>query len=164
MITVADTGPLLHLFWVDALAWALPPGPIDVVDTVWREVERHEQDVLKDVRLRRVTAPTLLPPELAAKNLDSGEEAALSYALAQTGEDVLVLCDEIRARKACGALSLPVIGSIGLIVRAFQDGRVSQQMAVTALRDLPTRGLLYVRESLLDDAVAQINSAELHHP
>lgn len=157
MIAVADTGPLLHLFWVDALAWALPTEPISVVDEVWREVERHEPDILKDERLRHVTAPPVLPPELAARNLDSGEEAALNYALAQVGETVLVLCDEIRARKACDILSLPVTGSIGLILRAFQEGQVSQQTAVTALRDLPTRGRLHIRADLLAAAIATIS-------
>lgn len=34
MIVVADAGPLLHLFWVGATAWALPPQEIAVVEDV----------------------------------------------------------------------------------------------------------------------------------
>lgn len=33
-VIIADAGPLLHLFWVDALAWALPPQEIVVVEAV----------------------------------------------------------------------------------------------------------------------------------
>ena len=41
MTIVASAGPLLHLFWVGASFWALPPHRIDVVSEVWEEVESH---------------------------------------------------------------------------------------------------------------------------
>ncbi len=37
MIVVADTGLLLHLFWVDALEWALPPQEVAVVEAAWEK-------------------------------------------------------------------------------------------------------------------------------
>ncbi len=158
MIVIADAGPILHLYWVDAISWALPPQPVDVVDEVWQEVSKHEPRALKDSRLRRrvVTPPYL--PELSPWKLDSGELAALGYAVSQrhTGR-VLVLCDEHEAREACTQLAIPVVGSVGLIVRAFHAGRVAGDVAQTALRDLPRRGRLHITEALIELAVEMLS-------
>ena len=104
MIIIADSGPLLHLFWVDALEWALPPQEIVVVEAVWREVEQYAPDALSNSRLRRFSESMPVPLALKARRLDSGEEAALAYALAQSDKtDLVLLCDGQKARKACQA-------------------------------------------------------------
>ena len=96
MIVIADAGPLLHLFWIDALAWALPPQPVLVVEAVWQEVSRHAPEALKDTRLQRIVLTSPVPASLTNRRLDAGEEAALTYALTQPeGVEILVLCDEI---------------------------------------------------------------------
>lgn len=142
MIIVADTGPLLHLFWVDALAWALPPQPIFVVETVWREIVSYAPEAVNDTRLQRVSEPAEIPPNLAKQKLDSGERAALAYALTLPTEKVLILCDEIRGRRACRDLSLTVKGSVGLIIEAMQEGR----------------GRLYIKPSVIAQALAAIDA------
>lgn len=47
MIVIADAGPILHLYWVDAMSWALPPEAIDVVEEVWQEVGKHAPEALQ---------------------------------------------------------------------------------------------------------------------
>lgn len=161
MIVIADAGPLLHLFWVGAAAWALPPQPVLVVEAVWREVDRYAPEALDDPRLQRVSQPFPVPQTLTDRRLDSGEEAALACALTQpTGTDVLVLCDEIRGRRACRDLSLTVKGSVGLIIEAVQSGRTSPETARAALRELPARGRLYVSTGVIAQALAAIDEAE----
>ncbi len=150
MIVIADAGPLLHLFWVDALAWALPPQEVIVVETVWLEVERYAPDALRDERLGRIPDIIAVPALLAERQLDSGEEASLAYALTQPNQSAtLVLSDDQQARRACQALSLPVTGTLGLISAAFQRGDVSKDTAQTALIELPTRGRFYVKPALI---------------
>lgn len=159
MIIVADAGPLLHLFWVGASSWALPAQRIDVVDEVWEEVTAHAPNALHDARLQHITHSVTVPQTLSQWNLDRGELAALSYALSRDpAEEILVLCDEQDARRACSELSLPVVGSIGLIVEAFRAGRVSLETAATALRDLPGRGRLHVRPQLIELAVQSLSA------
>jgi len=158
VIVIADAGPLLHLHWIGALAWGLPDQTIEVVDDVWIEVQRQAPEVLRDARLHRRTTPSPPPTTLSRWQLDAGELAALSYALQQRPDsEVLVLCDEREARSACRDLSIPVVGSIGLIVEAFRDGRVAREVAKTALHDLPRRGRLHVRDDLIGIAVAALS-------
>jgi predicted nucleic acid-binding protein len=157
VIIVADAGPLLHLFWVEASSWALPPHPIDVVNEVWEEVAAHAPAALQDVRLRRVVGQVPVSEVLLDWNLDRGERAALNYALSQgSGQDILVLCDERQARLACKELSLPVVGSIGLIVEAFRACRVSLETASAALRNLPGIGRLHIKSQLIEAALAAL--------
>jgi predicted nucleic acid-binding protein len=154
MVIVADSGPLLHLHWIGASAWALPKGLIDVVEVVWREVASYAPEALDDVRLRRVAAPVDLPPEVAMLTLDDGEAAAIAYALdADRRGDALLLCDELRARRACKRLALPVVGSIGLVVEACRAGHATKAQATSALAELPTGGRLHVSPALIRAAI-----------
>ncbi len=159
MIVIADAGPILHLFWVDALLWALPPQEIIVVDAVRQEVAAYAPDALSDDRLSHAVIGVPISPLLEGKRLHTGEIAALSYALTKTEEDqVLILSDDHRARQVCRSLVLPFIGSIGLIVEALHAGLVSQETAQTALHDLPTRGRLYVKPTVIAQALAVLES------
>lgn len=158
MIVVADAGPLLHLFWVDATEWALPSQPIIVVEEVWREVQRHEPRLLQDPRLRRTETAASPPTALDRFSLDAGERAALSYAYQhRTDDEILVLCDERSARQACRDLALPVTGSIGLIIEAARSGLVSVDIAGRALRELPARGRLHIAADLIERAIRSLS-------
>jgi len=156
---IADAGPLLHLFWVEASPWALPPQEIEVVETVWQEVAAYAPEALVDGRLRRLPSPSSVPGDLALRRLDRGEEAALAHALSQSAAtELLVLCDDYQARRACRAFSLPVIGSVGLITEAHRAGRVSKEDAAKALQELSGRGRFYVKPALIAQALASIKA------
>ena len=156
-IIVADSGPLLHLFWVNALAWALPPQEVVVVEPVWQEVTKYDAGALADARLRRVALSSTLPPLPLDRPLHTGEAAALSYAAAQPADEgVLVLTDDTQARQACKTLLLPFIGSIGLITEAHRQGLVSKEIAEDALLALPGQGRLYVKPSLIARVIADL--------
>ena len=161
MKIIADAGPLLHLFWTGASSWALPPQRIDVVNAVWEEVAFHAPQALDDVRLYRIMAAISASHDIAQWHLDLGEKEALSYALAQKPDhELLVLCDERQARQACKALSLPVVGSIGLIVEACRAGRTSIKSASDALRALPHSGRLHVKPDLIDQVLAALAQSQ----
>lgn len=69
-----------------------------------------------------------------------------------------MLCDDYQARRACRAFSLPVIGSVGLIIEAHRAGRVSEEVAATALQELSGRGRFYVKPTLIVQALASIRA------
>jgi predicted nucleic acid-binding protein len=75
----------------------------------------------------------------------------------QSFEPVLVLCDEREARRACTALGLPRVGSVGLILTAFKAGRIERAEAERSLRELPGRGRLYVTAQVIEMAVQELN-------
>ena len=159
MIVVSDTGPIVHLHWLGVAAWALPREEIHIVPAVWREIEALAPEVLQDVRLQLVGSTVALDPHLSRLGLDAGELEALSYAMSFAQlSDVIVLCDERAARSVCEVLGLEVRGSVGLIVDAFREGRVSREGAENAIRDLPTRGRCRLSPNLIDEAISHLDS------
>jgi predicted nucleic acid-binding protein len=156
-VVVTDAGPVLHLHWVGAMEWALPAGPIIVVETVWSEIERHEPTALADPRLRRVPDPTTTQPELTRSDLDPGERSALAYALlVRQTAPVQVLSDDTGARRACRDLGIQHTGTVGLILEAHASGDVSYLVAAAALRGLPVVGGLWLHPRLLNAALSDL--------
>jgi len=157
MIVIADAGPLLHLYWVDALEWALPPQEIIVVEEVWKEVEKYAARALENTHLRRHKVGLITPPQLSSWNLDPGELAALTCAVEHAKQQrVLVLCDELEARNACAALDISFVGSVGLIVEAVRSRRIDRSTGRMALKDLPDRGRLHVKQEVIQIALNEI--------
>jgi predicted nucleic acid-binding protein len=160
-VIVTDAGPILHLHWVGASDWALPDQAVCVVETVWREIERHAPSALTDTRLRRLPDPTSTPVELTQPDLDPGERAALAHALlARPTGSVQILLDDTRARRACRDLGLQHTGTIGLILEAHASGAVSYVVARAALRALPISGGLWLHPHLLHEALSALRDRE----
>jgi predicted nucleic acid-binding protein len=81
VIVVADAGPILHLHWIGCLSWGLPPTQIHVVEQVWTELTQHAPQVLADPRLEREPAVEVDLALQARFSLQSGETAAIAFAL-----------------------------------------------------------------------------------
>ncbi len=68
------------------------------------------------------------------KGLGEGEKSILSYARYRKG--VLLVIDEVEARVIAEEEGIPYTGTIGLIVFAFESGKISREEAVGILRRL----------------------------
>jgi len=131
-LLVADSGPLIALARLDLLA--LPSRIFRetlVTATVWDEVTRSprpaEQSALTAARgaglLRVVEDVIEVPAELADPRLDAGERSALALALAQ---HATVLVDERHGRAVAAAVGLSVVGTLGVLVKAREDGLIER--------------------------------------
>jgi predicted nucleic acid-binding protein len=123
-LLVADSGPLIALARLDLLA--LPAALFAeflVTATVWREVtqapRQGEHAALSAAQheglLVVVDDPTQMPRALADARLDAGERSALALAVLRQS---VVLVDERRGRACAASLGLPVLGTLGLLVRS----------------------------------------------
>lgn len=136
-LLVADSGPLIALARLDLLA--VPArlfGELLVTATVWREVT-HEPRAADHAALSAaaqggllmlVDDPMHIPAELAAAQLDDGERSALALALLR---EAVVLVDERRGRACAAALGLPVLGTLGLLIRAREQGLIGRVRPLT---------------------------------
>ena len=137
------------MHWIGVSDWALPAGQIHVVASVAAEIRRLAPAALDDNRLLLVSDPTEFPEVLWGWTLDSGELAAIGYALKHSARgDLVVLCDERAARKACSALGLTVTGTLGLLVDAVEAGRVHSAAALDALDRLPGEGRMHLAKAV----------------
>lgn len=136
-LLVADSGPLIALARLDLLA--IPSrmfSELLVTATVWREVTgepRPDDEVALAAAFDRgfllvVADPPQIPAALADAQIDEGERSALALALLR---GAVVLVDERRARACALGLGLPVLGTLGLLVRAREQGMVGPVRPLT---------------------------------
>ena len=135
-------------------AVGLAAEPIHVVEQVWTEIIQHAPEVLADPRLEREPVVELDPHLQAKFSLQSGETAAIAFALKHSGS--LLLADDAAARRACESVGLAAVGTIGLILEAARSKRVSVDEALRALEQLPNKGRLHVTPELLARAIAAL--------
>lgn len=64
------------------------------------------------------------PPFLAQWDLGAGETAVLSLALA--GDGAAVILDDLAARKFAIAFDIPLLGTLGLLIRAKHQGLIDR--------------------------------------
>src|SRR5712691_3001457 len=126
-LLVADSGPLIALARLDQLD--LPARYFEsvlVTATVWEEVTR-KPDIEEAPRLasaagakliRVVADPETIPETLLRTTIDAGERGAIALGLEL---NACLLIDDRRARLVAVELGRPVIGTLGLLLRARED-------------------------------------------
>jgi predicted nucleic acid-binding protein len=82
-------------------------------------------------------APVAVPAELIEWGLDAGETAAL--ALGQSRRPCTVLLDDAAARACAKALGVPLLGTLGVVLRAKKRGLIPD--AATVISALRRSGL-----------------------
>lgn len=127
-LLVADSGPLIALARLDLLA--LPAryfASVLVTASVWEEVTRSPRNdeisrlaaALEAGHLGLVDDPATLPDAILQAGLDIGERNSIALGL---GMSAAVLIDEKRGRQVASALGLHVVGTLGLLLRAREEG------------------------------------------
>lgn len=154
-LLVADSGPLIALARLDRLD--LPDlyfESVQVTATVWDEVTRKPPDdeasrlasAAARNLIRVVAEPEVIPESLLRRSIDAGERGAIALALEL---DACLLIDDRRARRVALELGRPVIGTLGLLFRACEDG------VIPALRPLVER-LQMTGYYISNDVVAEL--------
>lgn len=152
MIVIADTSVLLNLAFL---------GLDHLLSGWFGEVHIPEAVALEFTRLTAspgrfggftlpacclVTAVPSIPRQIASSpRLDAGEAEALALALSSPFS--MLLLDEVAARSVAASLGIRVVGTLGLLVRAKNDGFIPQ--VAPLLRRLMVEGRFRVSPALV---------------
>ena len=159
---VCDAGPLIHLDELGCLDLLADFSEVLVPEAVWREVRQHRPSALihPALALHRVSPIAEEPPALEALvqvlTLHTGEREALCVALEYSAG--LLLSDDTAARLAAGNLGIVTHGTIGILVRAIRRGQRTKTEILTILRAIPTQTTLYLKRSLLDAIINEVET------
>jgi predicted nucleic acid-binding protein len=130
---------------------------IIVPDTVAAEISaRGENDptvrCLRSVSWLNIARTDSVPASILSWGLGAGESAVLALALFQPGRSALL--DDLAGRRCAAALSIPVKGTLGIILHAKRKGLIAAARPV--LEDL-VRGGMYLSRPVLDSALALVD-------
>lgn len=158
-LLVVDSGPLIALARLDHLD--LPARYFEsvlVTATVWEEISRKPSDdeasrlasAVAAKLIRVVADPETIPESLLRRTIDAGERGAITLGLEL---NACLLIDDTRARRVAIELGRPVVGTLGLLLRAREEG------VIRALRPLIDRLQVtgyYMSIDLVADVLASL--------
>jgi len=168
-ITLAEIGAVDLLRCLQGTLWI--PVPVDQ-EIVCRPAATALADAI-DAGWLRVAAP---PPDQCVRNAAlhlgrdvdrvtyNGDIFLLAHALALDGSTVIT--DDEPLRRCCRRLSIPVAGSLAVLVRAVERGRLGPERATATLFAMDTVGprlgasVLRNAESMIDEAAESAPSDE----
>jgi uncharacterized protein len=154
---ISDASPLILLGKIgQASLLAELCDQLIIPDKVLREVgAKPEGRMTLDVLARhgsfRTEAERPIPPEIAAWDLGPGESQVLATAQSHPGARAVV--DDLEARRCAQSIGVPVVGTLGVILRARRYGMITEARPImTALRAVG----LYVSDDLLEQLLALV--------
>lgn len=159
---VVDAGPLIHLFEIDCIH-LLNNFPIfHIPDAVWREAVAHnrlpENSITAIPGCQRHAIPSHAIAKFKNENhleeLHDGEQECL-YLCRQMNISIL-LTDDLAVRDAAKRLNVTPVGSLGIIVKAYQLGRIAIEDAELHLGALYDISSLFVTREIVDLAIEQL--------
>lgn len=152
-LLVADSGPIIALAKLGRLEILRElAGRLIVPPAVWREVTSEKPDLADALAVTKATwievvAPTKQLPDVVHQDLGPGEVEAMRLAFElQEGR---LLLDEALARREALRLKIPIIGTVGLLIRAEEAGLIHS--ARTEAQNLVKAGY-YLAPALLNAA------------
>lgn len=151
MIVISDSSILINLAWIKQLE-LLPRlyGEVVVPTAVWQEVVekgagKPGAEELKTAVWLQVKEPANKPLIHALRrDLDAGEAEAITLAIEQNAD--LLLMDERIGRAAAQHFGLSVMGLIGILTTAKQEGMLSE--IKSSLDSLRQQAGFYISEPL----------------
>jgi predicted nucleic acid-binding protein len=154
---IVNTSPLVFLVRADLLEIVrAEAADVVVPEPVIAELYGHGTDDPAVAAIRRVdwlviAAAPVIPKEVAAWDLGPGESAVLALALAEPGAFAVI--DDLEARRCARSLSIPVIGTLGLLILAKQEDRIpAVRPLVERLRDSG----MYLSDRIINEALARV--------
>jgi len=162
-VAVADAGPLIHLNEIGCFSLLRIFETLHIPDAVWSETVGQarvsQADVLGLGNIQQHSLPQEEIAQFIQKNnlgdLHTGERECL-YLCQRVGVPIL-LTDDLAVRKAAKRLKLTPVGSLGIVVRAYQLGHISLTDAERHIADLYDVSTLFVTRAIVELAIEQLH-------
>ena len=154
---VVNTSPLVFVVRAGLLEM-LQVGAREIVvpEPVIAELRAHGENdptvtAVLAVEWLTVRPVATVPPAIAAWDLGPGESAVMAIALNTPGSRAVV--DDRDARRCARSLSIPVIGTLGLVLLAKAEGRIpAARPIIERLRDSG----MYLSDSVVNETLARV--------
>ncbi len=158
---VADAGPLIHLYEIDAIDLLKVFSIVHIPERVGDEVRTTiHTDLYEQVGIsikhhvgRNDLAAFVQQNQL--EGLHTGELAAL-FLCRSLPVDTL-MTDDLAVRNKAKNLGITPVGSLGIVVRAYHLESISRESAVSYIQALQDISSLFVTPAIVTLAIEQLN-------
>jgi len=152
LAAVSDAGPLIHLAEIDSLELLSAFDTLLIPEVVYEEIERGGvPDGFSDLSYELVEADK---NRVKAEELDDGERAALAVTKER---ELVLLTDDLAARKEAADAGVEVHGSIGVIALSYARGLLDRDEAASLMRALQRETSLFVTEAVVERGIQMLD-------
>ncbi|MBP5449471.1 MAG: DUF3368 domain-containing protein [Spirochaetales bacterium] len=164
MIVVSDTTPIISLLKINCLnlleklfgAVLIPHG----VYAELTENPRFSQEAAQVKECAFIKIVNEIDEEYVtllrrSTGLDLGESEAIY--LSDNGQADLLLMDEIQGRQVAARMGIKIMGTIGVLMAAYEEGIISKEEIKTAINILHNAGR-HISERLYEQLMTMINA------
>lgn len=157
MIIVADTTPIITLLKIDKLSLLEKLfGKIIVPKAVFRELAQNnkfvnEADIITKnnfIEVQDVSTHDTVELFRKSTGLDAGESEAL--VLAEKLQADMMLLDEKKARKMASLMNIKVMGTVGILIKAYEKKIISKDEILVSVNIMKSYGR-FVSESVYEE-------------
>lgn len=154
---IVNSSPLIFLSKAGHLDLLKLAGDLVVIpDSVLLEINRRgKQDItVQALEQAEWLHPISVMPETLIQSWDLGvgETAVLSYALHK--DNIKAVIDDGLARKCAETFEIPLLGTLGIVLKAKKSGLISQARPI--LTELKKHGM-YLKTETLNRALALVD-------
>ncbi|MBN1903654.1 MAG: DNA-binding protein [Deltaproteobacteria bacterium] len=154
---VCDAGPVIHLSELNVLHVFNDFQKVIIPSRVHDEILKYAPLSL-DINIKVIREIPIMEESLRilCKNfsLDIGETDALAVISQRPG--YIFLTDDAAARLVANKAGIKVHGTIGLLLRAVRRELLTPQEVIDILYQVPERSSLFIKASLLEQAISSI--------
>ena len=155
LAAVVDTGPLIHLAEIGCLPLLSIFEELHIPEGVWQEADRPSTIRAGLTFAKRHSLPsdeiTRFTADHGLEKLQAGERESLL--LCSKLAVPVLLTDDLAVRRTAKVLGLTPVGSLGIIAKAHQMGRIALDAAEHHLRELYSVSSLFVTQTIVDLAI-----------
>ncbi len=147
MIVVSDTTPIISLLKINRLDLLEKLfGEVLIPNAVYEELTADERFIEEAMMVKKTPFIKSVPvsnPEAVrilrmATGLDQGESEAI--VLTDERKADILLMDEAKGRTISGKLGITVMGTIGILISAYEDNLITSEEARRCIDDLQRTG------------------------
>lgn len=157
---IADAGPLIHLDELEVIDLLSDFGKVLVPESVLGESMRHRPELKMAswlcVQQVRKTIDPNIRAVMTRYPLHVGELDALNLAMSEN--NVLFLTDDNAARLAAQSLNLEARGTIGILLRAMRQSRLTKVTTIRILESIPHKSTLHLSRDLLFEVIQAVKN------
>lgn len=152
---VTDSGPIIHMAEI-GLFRALNCFDLIVPEAVYSEVDKKDAPGKAEISSLRMEKLSGKEKEFAAfimSKYEIGLGEAETLSIAKNRGIKLVLVDDLDARETAKDIGLEPHGSVGILLRAYRDGKLSKNDTIDGLESLVDNSSLFIPRYLIRGAV-----------
>ncbi len=163
---IIDAGPIIHLSQLKLFNLLELFLPLHTSTEVWEEITsfdlsgKKEVEQFKKIQVHRISEEEKRTIKHKVKNFRLQSPDLSLLALCYKLDVKRILTDDLELRKAAEALDLETYGSLGVILRAYKQNRLSLFKTKEALNNLFNFSSLYLSHKLLNRVMAELSKGK----